>query len=59
MERDGRQIEAAGRCLGRALAEKDKGTLAALLRAAARYVDGDGGRVTSPAVVAMPNRQAR
>lgn len=57
MERtDGRQIEAAGRCLGRALAEKDRGTLAALLRAAARYVDSDGGQAEILNVVAVHRR---
>ena len=37
--RDG-MLESAGRCLAAAFAQTDQRTMAALLRAAARYLDG-------------------
>lgn len=58
-ERRNRQIESAGRCLAAALVEPDGKLLAALLRCAARYVDGDDAQAGHLGVVAMPNRQAR
>jgi hypothetical protein len=36
-----RQLECAGRALAGALAHKDRKTVAALLRLAARYIEGD------------------
>lgn len=49
-----RQLESAGRCLAAALAERNLGTMAALLRAAAKYLDGASGQAEPLAVSAVP-----
>lgn len=54
-----RQLEAASRCLVAGLTHADMKTMAALLRAAAKYLDGASGRVGRPAVVAMSTRAQR
>lgn len=54
-----RQIQSAGNCLAAALAQTDLTTMAALLRAAARYCEGASGQAVTLAVATMPNRERR
>ena len=49
-----RHLKSAGTCLAAALAQTDLKTMAALLRAAARYLEGASGQAEAVTLVAMP-----